>query len=89
MRCGLPTAQFICMLLAEQFHPSRVDRTDAIDANAVTQLDADTREEEVHAVALSPIPLAASNAARWTARHGVGSHADAVELVAECSIPLT
>jgi hypothetical protein len=31
----------------------------------------------------------ASNAARCTARHGVRSHADAVELVAECSIPVT
>ena len=31
----------------------------------------------------------APKAARCTARHGVGSHADAVELVAECSIPAT
>jgi hypothetical protein len=37
------------------------------------------------------LSLAASavNAARCTTRQDVGSHADAVALVAECSIPVT
>jgi hypothetical protein len=33
--------------------------------------------------------LSASRAATWTARQGVGSHADAVWLVSECSMPVT
>jgi len=33
--------------------------------------------------------LSASRAAPWTARQGVGSQAEPVALVAECSIPVT